>query len=201
MVVLLIIQNNLIGLNGVADTHVKLLYQKNLIINLNYMNEENDSKEHLLKSDLNFTKIAETENQKEREARIIQGLNVTINELKEIVKLINSNPDIRNLNSIRNHLYQSTVNGTTFLVVLIQIHSRLNYLKELINSLKNTKFIEQTLVVFSHDVYDPEMNKLIESIDFCATLQIFYPYSMQLYPNKFPGQDPNDCPKSIDKAK
>ena len=109
----------------------------------------------------------------------------------------------------RTNVSTSTTSTTTsfyykppkFLVILIQIHSRLNYLKELINSLKDTKHIEQTLVVFSHDVYDPEMNKLIESIDFCATLQIFYPYSMQLYPDKFPGQDPNDCPKSIDKAK
>ena len=30
-------------------------------------------------------------------------------------------------------------------------------------------------------------------------MQIFYPYSIQKYPNKFPGQDSNDCPKSIKK--
>ena len=32
------------------------------------------------------------------------------------------------------------------------------------------------------------------------TLQIFYPYSIQLYPNEFPGQDPKDCPKTVEKA-
>ena len=135
------------------------------------------------------------------EARLINSLNVTISELKEIIKLTNSNPDIRNINLIRNRLYQSSVNETTFLVLLIQIHSRLSYLKQLINSLKNTKYIGQTLVVFSHDVYDPEMNELIESIDFCATLQIFYPYSMQLYPDEFPGPDSSDCPRKIDETK
>ncbi|RMZ97687.1 alpha-1-6-mannosyl-glyco 2-beta-N-acetylglucosaminyltransferase isoform X3 [Brachionus plicatilis] len=88
-----------------------------------------------------------------------------------------------------------------FMVILIQVHSRLNYLKELINSLRETRNINETLVIFSHDIFDQDINKLIESIDFCAvcTLQIFYPFSIQVYPDKFPGHDPNDCPKSIKK--
>lgn len=55
-----------------------------------------------------------------------------------------------------------------FFVILVQVHSRLNYLKELIESLRKTKYIEQTLVIFSHDLYDPKMNELIGSIQFCA---------------------------------
>ena len=55
-----------------------------------------------------------------------------------------------------------------FLVILIQVHSRLNYLKELIESLRNTAHIKDTLVVFSHDIFDTDMNDLIKSIDFCA---------------------------------
>lgn len=61
-----------------------------------------------------------------------------------------------------------------FFVILIQVHSRLNYLKELINSLKKTKYIEQALLVFSHDIYDEEMNNLINSIDFCAVRSFFF---------------------------
>jgi len=61
-----------------------------------------------------------------------------------------------------------------FFVILVQVHSRLNYLKELIESLKETKYIEQTLVIFSHDLYDPKMNELIGSIDFCAVNNSFY---------------------------
>ena len=30
--------------------------------------------------------------------------------------------------------------------------------------------------------------------------QIFYPYSIQLYPHKFPGSDPRDCPRNLKKA-
>jgi len=28
-------------------------------------------------------------------------------------------------------------------------------------------------------------------------MQIFYPYSMQVYPNEFPGEDPKDCPRNV----
>lgn len=32
-------------------------------------------------------------------------------------------------------------------------------------------------------------------------MQIFYPFSIQVYPNSYPGQDPNDCPKKVDISK
>lgn len=87
-----------------------------------------------------------------------------------------------------------------FLVILVQVHSRIDNLRELIRSFAQTKDIEKTLIIFSHDVYDAELNKLIESIDFCAVLQIFYPFSSQLYPREFPGTHPNDCPKNVKKS-
>jgi len=34
---------------------------------------------------------------------------------------------------------------------------------------------------------------------FCQVMQIFYPYSMQLYPNVFPGEDPRDCPRNVNR--
>ena len=118
-----------------------------------------------------------------------------IKYLKDKIRLINSNPKIRN----KQYIDELIINEKKFLVILVQVHSRLNYLKELIDSLKHTKYINETLVIFSHDLYDDEMNKLIQNITFCSTLQIFYPLSLQLYPDKFPGQDSNDCPKSIKK--
>lgn len=30
-------------------------------------------------------------------------------------------------------------------------------------------------------------------------MQIFYPYNIQLFPNIYPGQDPEDCPEKIPK--
>ena len=137
--------------------------------------------------------------------------------LKNFVNNVNLNPKIRNKNFIENLLNEQkklmknvmsdksqtkkTYQAPKFLVILIQVHSRLNYLKELIESLKETKYIEQTLVIFSHDIINNEMNDLINSIDFCATLQIFYPYSLQIYQDTFPGKDPNDCPTKIGKKK
>lgn len=31
-------------------------------------------------------------------------------------------------------------------------------------------------------------------------MQIFYPYSIQLFPDVFPGQDPLDCPEKATKT-
>lgn len=36
-------------------------------------------------------------------------------------------------------------------------------------------------------------------INFLQVLQIFFPYSQQIYSDKFPGEDPNDCPRDIKK--
>jgi len=128
-----------------------------------------------------------------------------LEELKNLIEYSNSNPQIRNKifieTLLENEKLSESLNSSKtyaapkFFVILIQIHSRVNYLKELVESLRKTVHINETLVIFSHDVYMKEMNEIVEAIDFCATLQIFYPFSIQLYPNKFPGEDPNDCQK------
>nr|XP_046489518.1 alpha-1,6-mannosyl-glycoprotein 2-beta-N-acetylglucosaminyltransferase isoform X5 [Neodiprion pinetum] len=82
-------------------------------------------------------------------------------------------------------------------VIVIQVHARLTYLRHLIVSLAQAKGIEQTLLIFSHDVWDPDINFLVQSVDFCRVMQIFYPYSIQTHPHTFPGEDPNDCPRNI----
>jgi alpha-1,6-mannosyl-glycoprotein beta-1,2-N-acetylglucosaminyltransferase len=53
--------------------------------------------------------------------------------------------------------------------------------------------------VFSHDYYDEEINELVQSVDFCKVMQIFYPYSIQTHPKEFPGESPGDCPRNIKK--
>lgn len=77
------------------------------------------------------------------------------------------------------------------------MHNRIFYLKLLIESLSNVKGIENVLLIFSHDLFDVKINRLIEEIKFCKVAQIFLPYSLQLYPNSFPGQSPNDCARDI----
>lgn len=141
---------------------------------------------------------------------------VDIRSLRQHFANSNSEQNIQNFHFIEHLIEQELTKSTgapddlgtgkykppsaKFLVILIQIHSRIKYLKELIESLRNTRHIEETLVIFSHDVYIEEMNDLISEIDFCATLQIFYPYSIQVYQNEFPGKDPNDCEKSLTKV-
>nr|XP_031847454.1 alpha-1,6-mannosyl-glycoprotein 2-beta-N-acetylglucosaminyltransferase [Nomia melanderi]XP_031847455.1 alpha-1,6-mannosyl-glycoprotein 2-beta-N-acetylglucosaminyltransferase [Nomia melanderi]XP_031847456.1 alpha-1,6-mannosyl-glycoprotein 2-beta-N-acetylglucosaminyltransferase [Nomia melanderi] len=84
-------------------------------------------------------------------------------------------------------------------VIVVQVHTRLTYLRHLIVSLARAKDIEQTLLVFSHDVWHPDINYLVQSVDFCRVMQIFYPHSIQTHPHSFPGEDPNDCPRNIRK--
>lgn len=80
-------------------------------------------------------------------------------------------------------------------IIVILVDKDVTYLKYLIMSLEHVRGIQDALVIFSHAYYDVNANKLIEKIDFCRVLQIFYPYSVQAYPNVFPGFSSNDCPQ------
>jgi len=77
------------------------------------------------------------------------------------------------------------------------VHTRLDYLRQLILSLRAARDIEHALIVFSHDVYDQEINRAVEEVDFCRVMQIFYPFSLQLHQTTFPGQDPADCQRDM----
>lgn len=57
--------------------------------------------------------------------------------------------------------------GEDGLVLIVQVHKREGYLKQLLDSLKVAKGIEKVLLVISHDHYYDDMNGLIRSIDFC----------------------------------
>ena len=52
-------------------------------------------------------------------------------------------------------------------VFIVQVHRRLHYLQYLIDSLRGAAGIDKVLVIFSHDYMDGEINKLVQSIDFC----------------------------------
>ncbi|TRY68095.1 hypothetical protein DNTS_034729 [Danionella cerebrum] len=86
------------------------------------------------------------------------------------------------------------------LVVVVQVHNRPEYLRLLVESLRKSKGIGNVLLIFSHDFWSPEINQIVESIDFCSVMQIFFPFSIQLYPQEFPGNDPRDCPRDISKT-
>ena len=85
-------------------------------------------------------------------------------------------------------------------VLAVQVHDRAIYFQELLNSLQNAREISKATLVISMDKFSEKIDRLISTIQFCRYMVIFFPYSMQLYPNKFPGKDPNDCPRNIPKS-
>lgn len=85
-------------------------------------------------------------------------------------------------------------------IIAVQVHKDVERLQYLIISLGQVHFIQRVLLVFSHSYYDDNMNELIRSIRFCKYMQIFYPYSLQLHPDKFPGVDPDDCNSTGDRG-
>ncbi len=88
-------------------------------------------------------------------------------------------------------------------ILVVMVDQRLDYLRTLISSLSQVIGIDRCLLIFSHNRDWPEMNDLVRRQAKFAkrTVQIYFPYRLDLYPDKFPGTDPNDCPRSIGKRK
>ncbi|CAD6191991.1 unnamed protein product [Caenorhabditis auriculariae] len=114
---------------------------------------------------------------------------------KDVVKsvtFLNDNFNILNIDKF------GPVENVRYLLV-IQVHNRPIYLKYLIESLRQTKDIEKTLLVFSHDVNVEQINEMVRNITFARVYQIFYPFNLQLFAKVFPGNNPLDCPEKIGK--
>lgn len=78
-------------------------------------------------------------------------------------------------------------------IFLVQVHKRLENLRYLVASLRTVKGIQEAMVVFSHDLWDPAINAFVRNITEFRVMQMFFPFSIQLYPLVFPGRDPKDC--------
>lgn len=74
---------------------------------------------------------------------------------------------------------------------------RLPYLRKLIESLSASSNISEVLLIFSHDYFDDDINEEISSINFCKYMQIFYPFSIQIHVDEFPGQSSDDCTNNL----
>ena len=59
-------------------------------------------------------------------------------------------------------------------VIVIQVHKRIIYFKELLDSLQRAKGIENVLLVISHDFYLDSLNALIRQITFCQVCLHFF---------------------------
>ncbi|XP_047480973.1 E3 ubiquitin-protein ligase BRE1A-like [Penaeus chinensis] len=83
--------------------------------------------------------------------------------------------------------------STDTVILLVQVHRRLEYLTHLVDSMKKVQGINDTLVIFSHDFWDDHINAFVQNINEFRVMQMFFPYSIQLHPSTFPGRDPRDC--------
>uniref|UniRef100_A0A3Q3XC81 Uncharacterized protein n=1 Tax=Mola mola TaxID=94237 RepID=A0A3Q3XC81_MOLML len=89
--------------------------------------------------------------------------------------------------------------GDPQLVLVVQVHNKHEYLRLLIRSLERAAEVHSFFLIFSHDYFTEEINAIVHEITFCKVLQIYFPFSTQLYPTEFPGKDPRDCPRDISK--
>lgn len=53
------------------------------------------------------------------------------------------------------------------LVVVVQVHDRVRYLRQLFESLRVARGVANILLVVSHDYFSKELNSAVNSIDFC----------------------------------
>lgn len=116
-------------------------------------------------------------------------------DLKKFVFLHNRQQPIQN-----EGLLTAFDRSTSGVVFLVQVHTRFDELQLVVESLREVKFIESCLLIFSHDVINKTMNEYIANITFAPVLQIFFPFSNQLHPKEFPDQSPNDCSRDEGKA-
>ncbi|XP_065076210.1 alpha-1,6-mannosyl-glycoprotein 2-beta-N-acetylglucosaminyltransferase isoform X1 [Ochlerotatus camptorhynchus] len=115
--------------------------------------------------------------------------------ISEILRMINRYNELQTI--LNEDIFGPLQNDSV--IIVVQVHKRITYLRHLIVSLAQARDISRTLLVFSHDHFDDDINDLVQSIDFCKVMQIFYPFSIQTHPSEFPGADPEDCPRDIKK--
>lgn len=87
--------------------------------------------------------------------------NLTVSDVQNTIWEKNREQLIRNLDRFDLVVSESTI------VIVVQVHNRPAYLRHLVRSLSRARNIEKTLVIFSHDFYSDELNKIVTSIDFC----------------------------------
>jgi hypothetical protein len=95
--------------------------------------------------------------------QISTSINLTINRTA-----INISRQFVQRKNREQFMYNSNLfsSSTTRYILLVQVHTRVVYLKKFIEMLQNVELINQTLLIFSHDFLDPEINILVTNITF-----------------------------------
>ena len=88
-----------------------------------------------------------------------RGDNATF--IKDFMTRINSEQKVHNLDRFDLRSGEETV------VIVVQVHNRPEYLRHLLDSLRQAHNIDKTLIIFSQDFYSVAVNKVIATVDFC----------------------------------
>ena len=78
--------------------------------------------------------------------------------------LLQRNTEQRVLNADK---FPAAANLSGGLVLVVQVHRREAYLRQLLSSLRQAREIESVLLVISHDYYYDEIDRIVQEIDFC----------------------------------
>ncbi|KAI8485934.1 Alpha-1,6-mannosyl-glycoprotein 2-beta-N-acetylglucosaminyltransferase [Branchiostoma belcheri] len=162
--------------------------------------ERNDIKSVIKKEDEEKKPEEDSSPQEEAHQQNEKSVNLSdrnpssVQEMRSIINDVNFNQEVHNLDKFPKRPEEG-------IIIVVQVHNRPEYLEQLVKSLGAAKSIEKALLIISHDYFSKEINKIVESIDFCQVMQIFFPFASQFYPDEFPGQDPNDCPRDIPRDK
>ena len=84
-----------------------------------------------------------------------------VEKLREIVRSANDKEFIRNREKFGVEFSKTSI------VMIVQVHDRADYFSHLLKSLSRAKGIEDALLIISSDYYSADINRLVESIDFC----------------------------------
>ena len=104
--------------------------------------------------------------------------------LRERAKLLNKEQTVLNEHVCRDALATA---GDDLVVYVIMTHDRVDRMQTLLDSMRTMANLDTTLVVISQDMFTRELDELIATVDFVCTVRIFYPGSLQLNPDRFPG--------------
>jgi hypothetical protein len=98
-----------------------------------------------------------------------ESLPISVNQIKQTINEINEKQKVLNY-EIYGPLKEKDI------VIIVQVHNRVQYLLALIKSLEQTKHINEVLIVFSHDIYDNQINSIVNSIKFCKVSHTLFAF-------------------------
>lgn len=95
----------------------------------------------------------------------------------------------RELRVLNEDLFGSLAGWPPQRVIVVQLHRRGRYARWLLQSLSMVPGIESALLVLSHGHVDATLLDLAREVCFCRVLRVFFPWSVQMWGDRFPGED------------